>query len=637
MDSSCAQRARWTVLLLACLALLAGLAGAMRAIAPARVDAGDLIYVYDDVGRLVSAVDSTNTGVTYRYDAVGNLLGIARGGSNGPSISSISPTGGATGTVVTIAGAGFSAVSAETRVTFNGVPAVVSSSTTTGVVTSVPPAATTGPLTVTTPTGVARSAISFTVTNPDLAVTALNAPTSASPRQTISVGWTVANKGTGTAKPSWTDTVYLSQDSVCCHADRAVAVSETTSALGPGQSYTRTRSITIPPAQLAGQYFLLAAADSGRAVPEAGEANNARAVPITITRADLEPTALSAPSRVVIGHGASGSWTAVNQGPGIAIGNWVDELFISPTATCCNGARSLGTQARSGHLAAGASYTASKPFVVPDLPPGPYTLFVSIDQTGGVAEASEENNRRAIPVTITAPDLAPVAWTAPGSITTEQEIAVSWTVENRGDGVASAAWKDRIYLGTTEFCCGGTVLAAVSRSTSLAPGASYKQTRAVTVPGVPPGRYFLYVNANDGLALHESDVTNNHRMIPVTVTAPDLAAASLTAPASARAGQTVTLAWTVQNLGDGSARPPWTDALYLSGDRTCCAGDTLLASVARTASLAAGASYAATKSVVIPSKPAGTYHLILRADNGRDVYETDEVNNQRVVSFTIAP
>ena len=78
-----------------------------------------------------------------------------------PTISSFSPTSGAVGTSVTVAGSGFTGA---TSVTFNGVSASFSVSSDSQITTTVPSAATTGPISVTTSAGTATSASSFTVT-----------------------------------------------------------------------------------------------------------------------------------------------------------------------------------------------------------------------------------------------------------------------------------------------------------------------------------------------------------------------------------------------------------------------------------------------------------------------------------------
>ena len=75
---------------------------------------------------------------------------------------------------------------------------------------------------LTTPAASVRSGGVFTVTAPDLVPTALTAPTAVSPRQPITVSWTVTNRGTGSAVPRWNDVVYLSTDRVCCAVDEKI-------------------------------------------------------------------------------------------------------------------------------------------------------------------------------------------------------------------------------------------------------------------------------------------------------------------------------------------------------------------------------------------------------------------------------
>ncbi len=129
----------------------------------AAVAPGDINYVYDESGRLVSVVSSTET-VTYVYDAAGNLLSTTRQNTNLPSIIEFTPNSGTIGVPVTIFGTGFSATANQNTVKFNGVTATVTSATPTQIVTAVPAGATTGPITVNTPTGLATSSTPFTVT-----------------------------------------------------------------------------------------------------------------------------------------------------------------------------------------------------------------------------------------------------------------------------------------------------------------------------------------------------------------------------------------------------------------------------------------------------------------------------------------
>jgi YD repeat-containing protein len=120
-------------------------------------------YVYDELGRLVSAIDQSGNAATYSYDAVGNLLGISRQDQTQAAIINFSPASGSVGATVTIYGTGFSATASQNTVTFNGTAASVAQSSTTHIVASVPSGATTGPIAVTSPVGSATSSASFIV------------------------------------------------------------------------------------------------------------------------------------------------------------------------------------------------------------------------------------------------------------------------------------------------------------------------------------------------------------------------------------------------------------------------------------------------------------------------------------------
>jgi hypothetical protein len=104
------------------------------------------------------------TGATTGKISVTNAAGTALTDTNftvtGPTITSFSPTSGPVGTFVTLLGSGFIGV---TSVKFNGTAAVFTFVNDGRVTTSVPSGATTGPITLTTPSGTATTS-NFTVT-----------------------------------------------------------------------------------------------------------------------------------------------------------------------------------------------------------------------------------------------------------------------------------------------------------------------------------------------------------------------------------------------------------------------------------------------------------------------------------------
>lgn len=87
--------------------------------------------MYDDLGRLIAVMDQQGNIAIYEYDAVGNILAIRRPDTTaGPVVITLfEPTRGPIGTQVEIFGIGFSDISAENTIAFNGAPAPVLSAT----------------------------------------------------------------------------------------------------------------------------------------------------------------------------------------------------------------------------------------------------------------------------------------------------------------------------------------------------------------------------------------------------------------------------------------------------------------------------------------------------------------------------
>lgn len=96
----------------------------------------------------------------------------------------------------------------------------------------------------------------------------------------------------------------------------------------------------------------------------------------------------------------------------------------------------------------------------------------------------------------------------------------------------------------------------------------------------------------------------------------------------------ISLSWTVENQSTSDATPSWYDKLYLSTDAAGNSTDRLLTSVWRS-TLKVGNSYVVTMNVRLPSVAAGSYHLILRADDASQTFESDETNNVRTVPFSL--
>jgi YD repeat-containing protein len=202
-------------------------------------------YVYDVLGRLMAVVDSAGNTATYTYDAVGNLLSINSYSSSTVSIITFSPSGGAVGTTVTIAGTGFSTTPSQDAVTFNGTAATVTSATATHLVMTVPSGATTGTLHVTAPAGSATSATAFSVG------ASAGTPTIASLSPTIGV------EGTAVTVTGTNFDTSVTNDRLTLNTHNAWVTAATTTSL----------TTAVPPATRSGHFTVLT--PTGQAVSTA--------------------------------------------------------------------------------------------------------------------------------------------------------------------------------------------------------------------------------------------------------------------------------------------------------------------------------------------------------------------------------
>jgi len=559
--------------------------------------AADITYIYDALGRLRAVVDpASNDAAIYSYDPVGNLLSISRQSAAVVSIIEFTPSSGPVGTTVTIFGTGFSATATEDTVSFNGTAAAVVSATATQIVATVPAGATTGPIAVTAPAGSATSSSVFTVGIPGAPTITSFSPTIGTPGTAVTITGTNFDTAYANNRVRFNNIAY---------APVSAGTATTISASVPAGTGSGRLSVTTPAgtASSTADFFIPPAPNTaadvevtGRMSILGGSQTVTFAMPSKIALIVFDATAGQQIRLGVTGVTISGSTL-------VAVDNPNGTQFTSIYVTTAGGGLNL-------------TFPSAGTYTIRVDPPGTSTGSLTL--------------------TLAAPDLTPTALTGPASARAGQAISISWTVTNQGTGATAGSWGDQVYLSTDQVCCTGDSLLVLVSKSSLAVGASYTETRTVTIPNVPAGSYYLLFRTDWANNLFETNESNNQQVAPITITTPDLTPTALTAPGSATAQQNVSVSWTVLNQGTGTAQGTWVDYLYFSADQVCCTGDTILATATKT-SLAAAGSYTETRSVTIPGVPAGTYYLILNADHLGGIYEANETNNQRIVPITISP
>jgi len=126
-----------------------------------------------------------------------------------------------------------------------------------------------------------KSIVIYSMTDqPDLTISSLTAPDSASPGQNISINDTTMNSGLAGVLQTVT-VFYLSADNTLDVGD-VILSNRPVPALSPGSSSSGTTNVTIPPETAAGSYYIIAVADAANIVFESNEDNNPMSRAITI-------------------------------------------------------------------------------------------------------------------------------------------------------------------------------------------------------------------------------------------------------------------------------------------------------------------------------------------------------------------
>jgi subtilase family serine protease len=467
---------------------------------------------------------------------------------------------------------------------------------------------------------------------PDLQVMAVTAPATAAVGRPLSLTATVRNIDLAPAAAS-TLQFYLAAGSVLTGGERLLAT-RPTPALAAGATVKVTTALTMPLDVSPGTYRIVALADSSRGVTERDETNNSGAsgpLAVTLYRPELVLTALTPPARGAVGQLVAIQNTVRNTGPAAA-GAFAVRFHLSSDSTLDAGDPVLGSRTLAG-LAAGAVSTVTTSLRLPgNTSAGQYYVIGVVDPLGQQAELDENNSitvSGAFPVVLYRPELTVSALTPPARAAVGRPIALPNTVVNTGPAPAGG-FTVRFHLSTDGVLDAGDVLLGTRTVASLAAGVAAAASTPLTIPGnASVGQHYVIAVVDPLAKQAELDEANNTTVsapFAIELYRPELVVGALTPPARGAIGQLVAVSNTVSNTG---LAPAGAFALrfHLSADPTLGPDDPVLGS--RTlASLAAGASSAATTSLRLPGNvSAGQYYVIAVVDPIGQQTELDEANN----------
>jgi subtilase family serine protease len=458
---------------------------------------------------------------------------------------------------------------------------------------------------------------------PNLVVQTLTAPTSAVIGVNLTVSTSVRNAGVGAAASSNLN-LYLSTDNTITTADTLLGSLAFGPLNGGITAPVATTSLTLPPGITPGAYFIGAIADADGQRTETSEADNTRAVAITLVQPDLLVTALSAPATGQTGRPLVIAHTVRNRGTSAASGFRVS--FYMALGDSTPGAGTLVGFRDVASLAANGNSSASTTITIPvGFSGGTYFLSARVDSASAVLESDELNNELAaggtVEVTLYRPDLVVTALSSPTAAQTSRPLAITSKVRNQGPAPAGA-FRLNFYLAQGDSTPGAGTLIGFRSLASLPALTTSSATTTVIIPAnLSAGTYFLSAVA-DPLANVELPGANNGLTAPspveVTLYRPDLTITALSSPLSGQTGRPLKISHTVRNQGPAPAGPFRVNFYMALDDGSPAAAEpgagTLVGFRALT-SLAGLASSSATTTITIPANfSAGSYFVSSVAD-----------------------
>jgi uncharacterized delta-60 repeat protein len=267
------------------------------------------------------------------------------------------------------------------------------------------------------------------------------------------------------------------------------------------------------------------------------------------------------------------------------------------------------------------------------------TSLGSKGATLSFASNDPDENPKNVPLSgtgVALPDLVVSALTGPANAGAGFAITLNETTGNIGAGSVGGT-STRYYLSSDASIGAGDVLLGGRTLAGLAPAGSSAGATSVTIPaGTASGSYFIVARADDLNQASESNEGNNTRAIAIHI-GPDLRVSSLTAPAYAAAGGTISISDTTANLSTSSPATASTTRFFLSTNTTLDAADVAIGSRAVPA-LAGGASSAGATPVTIPAATAtGAYYILAKADGDDVLAEGNEANNVSARILRVGP
>lgn len=484
-----------------------------------------------------------------------------------------------------------------------------------------------------------------TVKGTNISISELSVPNSITLDAEFTAGLIVKNNGEYTVDKEVGFNVYISNTysldmnkAVMCPSSIAQG---TVNGLKTNAAVNISLKVTIPAQVQGGKLYLHVVADKDNILNEKNVDDNrtCQYVAVVGNQADLtlknvvcpEVINTSTPTEITMECANIGSWTAGPSSLAVYLSqddtyNYQDELLatISVPSIEANTSSSLKT---------GISLDDKKS--------GKWYLILRADRNDNISESNESNNDVAMPIQVNLsplPDLMPNSVSTGELLMSGQTMKIAYSVTNKGaHATRQDKWSDTYYLATSATLNPSTDIKLGSKTHvgTLEVGMSYSSEVTFTVPQNAAGNYMLYVVTDAADAICEENENNNGTCIPVYVNTSndrpaDLAVSNVSAPGRMKAGQPITIEYTISNEGEFTATGELSDAIYLSKDNQWDANDVMVGVVKGKVTINPGASITRSATGRIVNVTEGSYYVIVRTNSTRTISEQSIDNNSMV-------
>lgn len=484
----------------------------------------------------------------------------------------------------------------------------------------------------------------------DIQVNSISVADSVSVRESVPITWTVINAG-GVATPQsghW-DAIYISElDTFNIQQSTKLKEKKHNASVSVGGFYNVTDNVNIPD-KIDGTYYLYVYTDSRDDVFEhLKEDNNTKRndIPTIVSIPDLYPSNIIIPQTDSTGGNIPLSFDINNSGIGDYVeGKFQNAIFISSSSTWHpDSVTEIKTIQNSQAIPSGGSVTLNTTFKIPDGRPGPFYIFINVDNDDNVYESDKTNNIAVSnnSISIERPDLIVTSVNVPGMIVSGENSIISWTIKNDGGGyLVGKEFKDKIVMSRiSTYIEDSTILVGTYKhdNLSLDPGDTIRKSVEFKIPhGYSGASWYFYVITDVDDQVYEKYGENNNissASDEASMTLgpwADLTVFTINTPDTVTQGDLIPLSFTVINQGTKAATGhTWRDKVYISTDPYWNSSTvTNIAGQNFSSTLLPDSTYTTNMPITASmSWPEGFYYFYVFTDAKNVIYEyIDEGNN----------